>query len=172
MGNQTSLPKTEKVPPEKFGHSSVVEIVRDVRLKFRNKDKNYRELLQKDPMIQQAYRKERGISSTPPSATEPTVVEEITYDEPFFNRYDDVETVKKLLFSVSKEADKFYDSSEPKVEDRTTSFPIKLYIAEPTADYEDFMTKFAVRNKIVGLFGLTHAGLQIGKIIFFFLSFF
>jgi len=143
--------------------------IRDVRLKFRNKDKNYRELLQKDPMIQELYRKERGISSTPSSATESTVVEQITYDEAFFNRYDDVETVKKLLFSVSKEADKFYDSSEPDIEDRTTSFPLKLYIAEPTQDYKNFMTKFAVRNKIVGLFGLTHAGLQIGdKMVHFF----
>jgi len=95
----------------------------------------------------------------------------------FLKRYDDVEEIKKILFTVDPSTDRLYEKiDEEESKKLSNSFPIKLYIADPPKELKDKAAsfnskiKFAVGNKFVGLFGLAHAALQIGDKMVHFLD--
>lgn len=151
---------------------------RDVFEKTKKKD--YRDLLQKDQQVQQLYLRDHKPSDRISSIATNSNVQangevpgEITYDEAFFKRFDDVETVKSILFRIEETAENIHERiDQDEGNSRPDSFPIKLYIAEPSQEIKDVSpdlgakVKFAVNSKLVGLFGLAHAAVQIGKINF------
>jgi hypothetical protein len=128
MGNaETSLPGDS--PPESPSESQkspnsptksrklrnpteeVVDILRNNRDKFGNKIvKDYQQMLQKDPRIQEIYLEGHPNAVANPSSSnvsqssskDRSTPEIITYDAEFMKRYDDVDTIMRIIFEEKK----------------------------------------------------------------------
>jgi hypothetical protein len=167
------------------------DVIRRNRAIFGNKPKDYKDLLQKDPAVQTVYKSMYGnqvggisggpllnnVSNGPAAQDENGRPVAVTYDSEFFKRYDDEETIIKLLFTRDGNSDPLVEKTdEEEMRQTTDTFPIKLYIAEPPEEVKeaapglDGKIKMAVNNKLVGLFGLAHAAVQIGDKMVHFLD--
>lgn len=130
------------------------------QLKERNPDMN-------DPSLQSVSR----LANTPEKVDIPGN----QYEEWFYDNYFNVEAVKKRIFTLDPSTtNQIHNNQDGFVEDHRNSFPIKLYLSEPTEGIGKFVKgvpfgTFAVKHRIVSRFGLIHAALQIGdKVVHFF----
>jgi len=85
--------------------------------------------------------------------------------------------VKSILFRIEETAENIHERiDQDEGKSKPDSFPIKLYIAEPSQEIKevnstlDSKVKFAVNARLVGLFGLAHAAVQIGDKMVHFLD--
>jgi len=163
------------------------DLIRTHRSIFTGKKGDHRAMLKNDVIIQNQYKEFLTQKSNSPPNDGP-----IEYTEDFFKRFDDVSTITKILFeeTSSTQSDPLADEEKElpdkspnakaivpiSEQDKANTFPIKLYIAEPhdnlkkAAPNLDTVTKTVVKQKLIGLFGLVHAGLQIGDKMVHFLD--
>lgn len=181
--------KKENISPDsetKNGISSgmtkaIVDTFRQNRDIFRNCKKNYRELLEtqlelQNSPIQEGFMKYISENLNPERDNEnntPIDPKEMKkMKDEYIKRFDNVETIVSILKSPMNNEKLVKDFEEKEnSEAPLNTMPIKLYVAEPPQHVKDKkfegLSKIAIENQFVGLFGPTHAALQIG--IYYFL---